>query len=102
MKISANTVKAFLRVVVIKMGKSENPRDVDQHDLDQEDVVKALLDRLSEAESMLGSQALEYAQPFVGFAGILEEGRRRWLIQTRELLKRCGRQPENLRGPWHT
>jgi hypothetical protein len=53
------------------------------------------LERLREAESILGSPTTEMP-PFT------DEGRQRWLEQTRVLLAECGIEAENLSGRWHT
>ena len=54
-----------------------------------------MLERLREAESILGSEVTE-TPPFT------REGRLRWLKQTRELLHQAGVEPENLMGEWRT
>lgn len=53
------------------------------------------LELLRNAESILGTVHTE-TLPFA------DDGRRRWLKDTRKLLTDCGVPPENLSGFWHT
>ena len=56
----------------------------------------AALERLREAESMIGSEATQM------FMDEHPEHRLSWLSLTRSLLRQCGVKPENLSGRWKT
>ena len=57
------------------------------------------LERLREAESILGS---EVCRTFLDTQQVGAESRQRWLDSVRIILKKNGIEPENLRGLWHT
>jgi hypothetical protein len=56
----------------------------------------AALERLREAESLIGSETT------VMLMDNFPEHRLMWLRLTRSLLRQCGIEPENLAGRWHT
>jgi hypothetical protein len=58
--------------------------------------LSAALEKLREAESMIGSPVTEM------FMDRFPEHRRQWLRSVRELLSKNKIEPENLDGPWHT
>jgi len=58
---------------------------------------KEALERLSEAESFIGSPSTEM------FMDNLDgEPRKKWLASVRKILTANGIKPENLSGPWRT
>ena len=67
------------------------------HSFEEEDLKSKTLNRLREAESLIGSPTTEMFMDQVA-----PEHRLEWLRSTREILTAHGVKPENLSGRWHT